>query len=367
MISIDSLIKSFNQPSQETILAIKSFLSPLNLNRRYFLGRNQSSLLLSKIFDIEAFIDDFTEPGDFWQGKPVVNTTSLPSNALVVNCSMSIAPISALNRLKSNKIYNILSYSDFYSCLSDTIIPLPEFVKQTREDILNNLSKWQAISKLLQDFESQKILDDLLCYRLTGDYSYMNLYSVRLTEQYFEPFMTKQKDEIFVDCGGFDGDTTEEFCKRYPDYKKVFLFEPSATNLAKAKKRLQDFRNIEMIELGVSDQEGILQFNSESGSASCVSDVGSSQISVTTLDKSITEKVTFIKMDLEGWEIKALQGAARHIKEDHPKLAIAVYHHPSDFWRIPEFIFSIRDDYDLYLRHYTEGWTETIMFFVPKN
>ena len=55
MISIDSLMRNFNQPSQERILAIESFLSPLNLKRRYFLGRNQSSLLLSKIFDI-AFI-----------------------------------------------------------------------------------------------------------------------------------------------------------------------------------------------------------------------------------------------------------------------------------------------------------------------
>jgi hypothetical protein len=75
----------------------------------------------------------------------------------------------------------------------------------------------------------------------------------------------------------------------------------------------------------------------------------------------------FIKMDLEGWELKALQGAVRHIREDHPKLAIAVYHHPSDFWRIPEFILSIRDDYDLYLRHYTEGWSETVMYFVPRK
>ena len=91
------------------------------------------------------------------------------------------------------------------------------------------------------------------------------------------------------------------------------------------------------------------------------------KIAVTTLDERIKEKVTFIKMDLEGWELKALQGAVRHIREDHPKLAIAVYHHPSDFWRIPEFVLSIRDDYDLYLRHYTEGWSETVMYFVPRK
>jgi hypothetical protein len=44
-----------------------------------------------------------------------------------------------------------------------------------------------------------------------------------------------------------------------------------------------------------------------------------------------------------------------------------VYHQASDLWRIPQEIFSIRDDYTIYLRHYTEGVTETVMFFMPKK
>jgi len=47
-------------------------------------------------------------------------------------------------------------------------------------------------------------------------------YSVRLNEQYFEDFL-KIDQEIFVDAGGFDGDTTELFCTKYPKYKKVFF------------------------------------------------------------------------------------------------------------------------------------------------
>ena len=55
-----------------------------------------------------------------------------------------------------------------------------------------------------------------------------------------------------------------------------------------------------------------------------------------------------------------------HIKNDYPKMAISVYHKVDDFWKIPEQIFSIRSDYDLYIRHYTEGTDETVMFFLPK-
>jgi hypothetical protein len=64
--------------------------------------------------------------------------------------------------------------------------------------------------------------------------------------------------------------------------------------------------------------------------------------------------------------LKALDGARRHIERDHPKLAIAVYHRASDFWKIPEFILGIHKDYQVYLRHYTEGWIETLMYFVPR-
>ena len=62
-----------------------------------------------------------------------------------------------------------------------------------------------------------------------------------------------------------------------------------------------------------------------------------------------------------------MKGARRHILKDHPKLAISVYRHPSDFWRIPEYVLGLREDYSIYLRHYSEGWSETVMYFIPRT
>jgi len=67
----------------------------------------------------------------------------------------------------------------------------------------------------------------------------------------------------------------------------------------------------------------------------------------------------------EGWELQALRGASRHIANDYPALAISVYHHAGDFWRVYKLVMSIRRDYKVLLRHYTEGWSETVMFFLP--
>jgi hypothetical protein len=77
--------------------------------------------------------------------------------------------------------------------------------------------------------------------------------------------------------------------------------------------------------------------------------------------------VTFIKMDIEGSECNALAGAHETICRCHPRLAVAVYHHAGDLWRIPQLVLATRDDYSLYLRHYTEGVVETVMFFIPQK
>ena len=63
------------------------------------------------------------------------------------------------------------------------------------------------------------------------------------------------------------------------------------------------------------------------------------------------ERVTFIKMDIEGAELDALRGASRIIKEQKPKLAISIYHRLEDIIEIPKLIISLRPDYRLYVNH----------------
>ena len=343
---------------------VHRFVSPESAGRRYALGRNAHAKNLSNAIQLDGFIDDFAETGTHWQNKPVVKMPDVPSDAIIINCVMAISPVTAVRNLTRCGLNRVLAYSDLCRTFPDRF-PIPQFVEQTRHDYAQNKHKWDALSSNLADGKSETVLNDVLQYRLSGDLASMQSYAVRIKDQYFEPFLQLGNDEVFVDCGGFDGDTTEEFCKRYPQYEKIYLFEPLPENMRAAQWRLRDKTSLHFVQQGVSDKTELLTLQA-SGSASSISDHGTQQIEVTTIDEYISDRVTFIKMDLEGWESRAIQGCKHHILQDHPKLAIAVYHHPADFWRLPESVLNLRHDYDIYIRHYTEGWSETVMFFVPQ-
>ncbi len=343
----------------------RSFLDHLQVKPRYAIGKNAETLSAHSLAPLRAIIDDLAQKGSLWSGIPLIHTKDAQKDGFVLNCSTSIRPVDTVDHLVATGFRNIVSLPDLIHAANGAF-PLPDFVERQRYEMRQNSGTWQEIYDTLEDETSRRTLMDVLLFRLTADPSYMRSYSVRIHDQYFEEFMEYQK-EVFVDAGAFDGDTTEEFSNRYPDYKKVLIFEPSMRNMQLARQRLANLRDLTYFPIGLSDTAGHLSFDQEKGSASSVSSSGEDQIPVDSLDTVVSEPVTFIKMDLEGWELPALKGAERHLREDKPKLAIAVYHDAPDLRHIFRFIQSFKHDYQVYLRHYTQGWSETIMFFTPRK
>lgn len=113
----------------------------------------------------------------------------------------------------------------------------------------------------------------------------------------------------------------------------------------------------------MSDCSKTLRFNEQGDMGSKISDIGNTQINCVALDDIVKEKTVLIKMDIEGSEIDAINGARRLIKNGSP-LAISVYHKPSDIWMIPKLILSINPRYKFYLRHYSNCIFETVLYGV---
>ena len=333
--------------------------------KKYILGRNKSAQKLATVVPVEAFIDDYTEDTAF-MGKPIIKSSDVEQDAIVVSCSLAIYPHSALQSLHAQGVKHVLNYLDVVKYSNDSRLSMP-FIDSSYKDLLEHKSKYAYIYDRLNDEISRKTFSDILHFRYNKDISYMQGYRVDSVGQYFEDFLALQEGEVFVDAGGYDGQTSIEFIKHCPGYHSIYIFEPSEENLRLAKKNLSGYENVYFIAKGLSDQKDTLRFDTSAGSASSISEEGLVTIEVDTLDNMVDEKITFVKMDIEGAEGLAIEGMKKHITNDHPKLAISVYHKADDFWKIPEQILAIRDDYDLYMRHYTEGTDETVMFFIPKG
>lgn len=337
---------------------------PGDVGRGMFaVGKNAETLAVHGLWPLDGIIDDFAEKGGHWQGIPLVGTHHVPRDATIVNCSTSISPVAVMEHLAASGFGNATCYHNLVRA-SHGSLPWPGFVAAQRRELGEHMDDWQAIHDALHDDESRKTLLDVTLYRLSADPRRMRGYLVRTEEQYFESFMDYRR-EVFVDAGGFDGDTSEAFATRHPDYERILFFEPSTSNMEAAHRRLSSFRDIEYFPVGLSDGPGILRFSTGDGSASKISEGGTATIRVDALDALTDAPVSVIKMDLEGWEMHALEGARGHIRNTTPKLAIAAYHDSSDIRRIHQFVEQFGHGYRIFLRHYTQGWSETVMYFVP--
>lgn len=188
-------------------------------------------------------------------------------------------------------------------------------------------------------------------------------------EQYFDKdIMNYEDEEVFVDCGCYDF-STSQYLDRLCNVKKVFAFEPDLANISKIENNIEksSIHEVELINKGVWNKSQTLLFCSTGSSTSYFTEnenEATERLDVVSLDETIKEKVTFIKMDIEGSELKALEGAKNLIQNCKPKLAICVYHKVEDIIDIPTYIKSIVPEYRLYLRHYSNFDHETVLYAI---
>ena len=199
--------------------------------------------------------------------------------------------------------------------------------------------------------------------------------------QYFDLEVLKPDDrEVFVDCGAFDGMSSERFVKwSQSGYDKIYMFEANTDLYEKCKSVASKHDNCILINKGVWDEEKELEFyespfdqefNVDPGDHNCLDDSLKREgwivhrIPVIRIDDVIEGRASFIKMDIEGSEAAAIRGAQKLIKAYKPKCAISIYHRPDDLWTIPELLLEYNPDYTFYLRHYSLGWGETILYAI---
>lgn len=244
-----------------------------------------------------------------------------------------------------------------------------KFYEKLIIDVKKNIDSYKKAYRILSDDISKEVFKDILKWKVTLESQYLvKAFYKSNSKQYFEPFEYLTNEEIFVDCGGYIGDSTQGLIDYRGGLKKVYLYEADSQNIERAKEILKNI-NIIFRNVGVGDMHKFMFFSQNGLSSSSFTEIqnGGNKVEIVTLDDDINEAVTFIKMDIEGFEYKALQGAKNHIINDRPCLAICLYHKPEDLWQLPLYINDLVGSYNYYIRHYTMFHGETVLYAVPKE
>lgn len=187
-------------------------------------------------------------------------------------------------------------------------------------------------------------------------------------EQYFEERCITNfiaREGAFIDGGAYDGYDSKKFVDtRLYSGNDIYIYEPDSDNLKKCQTVMSSIKNVIYHEACLGKKEGYVAFVTGNGQLGQISENGNSYVKVEMLDKIFENKeVSYIKLDVEGSELDALQGAERIIREQHPYLMVSVYHKAEDIITIPELLLSYNNKYKFKLGHYgISGAYDTVLY-----
>jgi FkbM family methyltransferase len=261
---------------------------------------------------------------------------------------------------------------------------------------LNTPIYWQTLEKLDENFEPWRSIQlDFLgwklgLYDLAEEGYSMKLYArangifTQLLIQQYRGITADHNIEVgagetVIDAGGCYGDTALYFAHKAGEAGRVFSFEFMPNNIEIFQRNLLLNPNLaDRVEIApnplwsVSNKKLYVEGHGPAAHVTPMpTNAAATEVETLSIDDLVQVKklacVDFMKMDIEGEELEALNGAEASIRRDCPKLAISVYHKLHDFWTIPLWIDSLGLGYQFYLRHFTIHAEKTVLFAEVKR
>lgn len=350
---------------EEIVETIKKSESPI-----YIYGCGDSGTALydylnaMKIY-IDAFIiDDEFFSCDKYREVPVKKLSEVNNSGVKINVLIGFANYHiGLDKLKNVKnINNIFCISNPYQYLFKQDLDL-EFYNKYEAEFDNSY-------RLLKDNLSKSIMTAYLNTRINRDYEFLMPYSGSKT--YFNnDIITLTDNESYVDCGAYNGDSVEKFIKSVNgNYYKIFAIEPDIKNFNELKQNISG-ENICLVNRGVWCEDAELGFVNEGQQEFSINrETGETQknIRVSTLDNIIgEERVTLLKLSVQGAEVEAILGAQKILKKWEPAIAITIFMKPDALIKIPHAIKKINSRYQFYLRCEEPFFARVILYAVTKE
>lgn len=365
------LLKSIETPSLDSLV---SGDGPIYIYGAGNVGKDVCRILKRRGIAVAALLDRNAKPDAAWEGVPVRKPDDPAilaadrKNARVLigifNRETEIPPVmSMLNSLGYSKV---TGFVDVHHALAKELGD--RFWLTSRDFYASQQNEIAKAEALFTDDKSRVLFRQLICFRLTGDYTALPAPS--LDDQYFPKYLPAWTSPLrMIDCGAYDGDTLRAIAERKLAVDAIAAFEPDPENFAKAVKTAHDLfpGKVTVEPYGVDSSKKEVRFASGQGSSSNISETGETVIQCASLDGALPDfRPNLIKMDIEGAEYDALLGARQLIHRHRPGLAISVYHKADHLWSIPLLAQSYLKGGRHYLRSHAFTGFELIYYWMPE-
>jgi FkbM family methyltransferase len=229
----------------------------------------------------------------------------------------------------------------------------------------------------LGDELSKRDLREQLLWRYWLDFSALSP-PLDASDTYFpKDLLSPVPDEVFVDCGSFDGDSIRSFNRHWGgEFRHAFAFEPDPANrgaLATNMEAMGIGDRVTVMPYAVGNINGQVSFALNSSASSHVTTENAKSDAGATVECRRLDDIewplvpTYIKMDIEGAEPEALAGGSELLRRHQPVLAVCTYHRSEHLWQIPNLIRSIAPEYHVFSRRYAEECWEGVCYAIPKH
>ncbi len=321
------------------------------------------------------FIDDTPDKlGSKIEGIVVTNISNFKQEfgerEHIIYLSICLPGFSVYNRcqeIRSQYKLEIVPFTDFfYEKKANSVLPFLFWGKAPVSDI--QTGNYDFLRNSLADKRSIDVLDSFLKIKHKG-LKYPDVIDSRTKLDFLTKSFTKEIH--YVDCGAYDGDTVEDFLTLVNrQFGKITIIEPDPTNASKIHKRIEGYlsserKKIDIFEVAIAGQEMIKKFRADSSMASAIDENGEIEVECCHLGRFLdSEKDTYIKLDIEGYELEAIIGVQDLLKRNKPKLAISVYHRPEDLIEIFKAILNSGANYSYYLRTHAYNGADTMLYCI---
>ena len=335
----------------------------------YGMGNGADKILsVCERYGIEVedfFASDGFVRGHSFHGKTVLSYSDIKAKYGAENIIVLLSFATSLPDVLEN-IYKIADECELYA----PDVPVFGNTLFTKEFFTENLEKFVETESLLSDNESVRIFKEIIAYKLSGDISHLRLCESDPVEA-LENILHAENFEVYADLGAYNGDTIRSLLPHSPRLKTVHALEPDARNFRKLNEYYTSLDNpnfeLKPYNVGAWSSEDTLYFdksgNRNAGLLQNSSDFSDAinerskkitEISVNSLDNILcSERVDYIKYDVEGSEREALLGSQKTIEEYAPSLLVSLYHRSEDLFEIPMLVHKLNPNYKLYLRRMT--------------